>query len=140
MKSELNSKLAVSGVDVLIESTEKFENELGGLSEAERTAVVKSINECASQFPAQSADGYCKLHSLYLPLGLDGYESSLYVLEVSQKIRIVLSIDEDPIFNHVVLTLFRAVEHDDFDAARKDVAESLYQELLHRDHEPVPIA
>lgn len=127
-------------MDVLIESTRKFEKELGRLSESERIKVVKSINECAGQSSTQAADGYRKLDPLSQPLGLDEYESSLYVLKASQKIRVILSIDEDPIFNRVVLTLFRAVRHDDLDAAQKDIAESLYQGLLHRNREPVPTA
>lgn len=102
--------------------------------------MVKSINECAGQSSTQAADGYRKLDPLSQPLGLDEYESSLYVLKASQKIRVILSIDEDPIFNRVVLTLFRAVRHDDLDAAQKDIAESLYQGLLHRNREPVPTA
>jgi hypothetical protein len=51
-----------------------------------------------------------------------------------------LSVDEDPIFGQVIFTLFRVVKHDDLDKAYKSVAQSLYQDLLHRDQEMAAIA
>jgi mRNA-degrading endonuclease RelE of RelBE toxin-antitoxin system len=118
-------------VDVLIESTRSFEKDLGKLSEDEKAAVVKKINDCASLFPTQKADIYRKLRRLPLPSDLNGYESSLYTLRVSQKLRVILAVDEDPIFGQVIFTLFRAVNQGDLDKAYKSVAESLYQELFH---------
>ncbi|PSB21276.1 hypothetical protein C7B65_04930 [Phormidesmis priestleyi ULC007] len=127
-------------MDVLIESTKGFEKDLGKLSEGDKAAVIQKINDCASLFPTQKADVYRKLRRLGLPSNLNGYESSLYTLRVSQKLSVVLSVDEDPIFGQVIFTLFRAVKHDDLDQAYKDVAESLYQGLLHYDRETAQIS
>ncbi|MCA1993053.1 MAG: hypothetical protein LDL41_13605 [Coleofasciculus sp. S288] len=125
----------VRNVDVLIESTKGFEKDVARLSEADKAAAIQKINDCASLFPTQKADVYRKLRRLPLPSSLNGYESSLYTLRVSQKLRVVLAVDEDPIFGQVIFTLFRAVKHDDLDKAYKGVAESLYQELLHHNQE-----
>jgi len=127
-------------VDVLIESTRSFEKDIGGLSEDEKAAVVKKINDCASLFPTQKADVYRKLRRLPLPSDINGYESSLYTLKVSQKLRVILAVDEDPIFGQVIFTLFRVVKHDDLDKAYKGVAESLYQGLLHHNRETARIS
>ncbi|QLE52137.1 hypothetical protein FD724_31525 [Nostoc sp. C057] len=127
-------------MDVLIESTSSFEKDLGRLSEDEKTAAVQKINNCASLFPTQKADVYRKLRRLPLPSDINGYESSLYTLRVSQKLRVILTVDEDPIFGQVIFTLFRVVKHDDLDKAYKGVAESLYQELLHHDREAARIS
>jgi hypothetical protein len=127
-------------VDVLIESTSSFEKDLGRLSEDEKTAAVQKINNCASLFPTQKADVYRKLRRLPLPSDINGYESSLYTLRVSQKLRVILTVDEDPIFGQVIFTLFRVVKHDDLDKAYKGVAESLYQGLLHHDREAARIS
>lgn len=132
-------KLAVLSVDILIESTRRFEKDLDKLSEDERAKVIRKINDCASLFPTQKTDGYRKLQRLLLPLDLNGYESSLYTLKVSQDLMTILTVDEDPIFGQVVFTLFRAVRHDELNEANKRVAESLYQELLHHNREPVQI-
>lgn len=127
-------------MDVLIESTRSFEKDIGGLSEDEKAAVVKKINDCASLFPTQKADVYRKLRRLPLPSDINGYESSLYTLKVSQKLRVILAVDEDPIFGQVIFTLFRVVKHDDLDKAYKGVAESLYQGLLHHNRETARIS
>ncbi|MEG4348005.1 hypothetical protein QUB70_32735 [Microcoleus sp. A003_D6] len=125
-------RLAVCNVDILIESTKGFENDLTKLSEDERAAVIKKINDCASLFPTQKADVYRKLRRLRLPSNLNGYESSLYTLRVYRTLMVIWAVDEDPIFGQVIFTLFRVVKHDDLDKAYQGVAESLYQDLLHQ--------
>ncbi|MCC5660483.1 hypothetical protein LC608_26595 [Nostoc sp. XA010] len=133
-------RLAVRNVDVLIESIRSFEKDLGRLSEDEKAAAIQKINDCASLFPTQKADVYRKLRRLPLPSDINGYESSLYTLRVSQKLRVILTVDEDPIFGQVIFTLFRVVKHDELDKAYKGVAESLYQGLLHQNQETARIS
>ena len=122
-------------MDILIESTKGFEKDIAKLSEDERAAVIKKINDCASLFPTKKSDVYRKLRRLRLPSNLNGYESSLYTLRVSRTLRVIWTVDEDPIFGQVIFTLFRAVKHDDLDKAYQSVAESLYQDLLHQNLE-----
>ena len=127
--------MAVGNVDVLIESTRGFEKDITKLSEDEKAAAIQKINDCASLFPTQKADAYRKLRRLRTSSDLNGYESSLYTLKVSQKLRVILTVDEDPIFEQVIFTLFRAVKYDDLDKVYQSVADSLYQELLHYNRE-----
>ena len=127
-------------MDVLIESTKRFEKDIASLSEDDKAAVIKKINDCASLFPTQKADVYRKLRSLPLPSALNGYTSSLYTLKISVKLRVILAVDEDPIFGQVIFTLFRVVKHDELDKAYQGVAESLYQELLHHNREAAQIS
>ncbi len=127
-------------MDILIESTRNFEQDLERLSNEEKAITVKKINDCASLFPTQKVDVYRKLRRLSLLSGLNGYESSLYTLKVSQKLRVILAVDEDPIFGQVIFTLFRVVEHDDIDTMYRGIAESLYQDILHHDREPAQIS
>ena len=127
-------------MDILIESTRNFEQDLERLSNEEKAITVKKINDCASLFPTQKVDVYRKLRRLSLLSGLNGYESSPCTLKVSQKLRVILAVDEDPIFGQVIFTLFRVVEHDDIDAVYRGIAESLYQDILHHDREPAQIS
>ncbi|MCC5620307.1 hypothetical protein [Nostoc sp. CHAB 5715] len=133
-------KFRVPNVDVLIESTRSFEKDLGRLSEDEKATTVKKINDCASLFLTQKADVYRKLRRLPLPSDINGYESSLYTLRVSQKLRVILTVDEDPIFGQVIFTLFRVVKYDELDKAYKGVAETLYQGLLHHNQKTARIS
>jgi hypothetical protein len=127
-------------MDILIESTRGFERDIDKLSEEQKAATIRKINDCASLFPIQKADVYRKLHRLPLISVINGYESSLYTFKVSYKLTVILTVDEDPIFGQVIFTLFRVVKHDDLDKAYRSVAESLYQDLLHRDRELAAIA
>lgn len=127
-------------MDVLIESTKSFEKDLSQLSEEDQAATIKKIDDCASLFPIQKADVYRKLCRLHLSSKLNGYESSLYSLKISQKIRVILTVDEDPIFRQVIFTLFRVIKHSELDQAYKGVAEALYQDLLHHKRETAPIS
>lgn len=127
-------------MDILIESTKNFEKDISELNRDDKAITVKTINDCASQFSTQRADVYRKLRRLRLPSGLNGYDSSLYTLKVSQKLRVILSLDEDPIFGQAIFTLFRVIERDDLDRAYQGVAESLYQEIRHHNQETAQIS
>jgi hypothetical protein len=127
-------------VDVLIESTTDFEKDLDLLGEDYKAVIVEKINDCANLFPIQKSNVYGKLHHLPLPASLNGYESSLYMLKISEELGVILTVDEDPIFGQVIFTLFRAVQHDDLAQAYSAVAESLYQDLFHHSFETARIS
>lgn len=127
-------------MDILIESTKNFEKDISKLSSDDKADTVKKINDCASQFSTQDAHVYRELHRPPLASGLNGYESSLYTLDVSENLRVILSVDEDPIFEQVIFTLFRVVNPDNLGKAYQDVAEALYQEILHHNQEIVPVS
>lgn len=127
-------------MNVLIESTKDFELDLAELNQDEKAATVQTINTCVNLFSTQQADQYRKLRRLQLPLSIDGYDFSLYILEVSQGLTVILTVDEDPIFEQIIFTLFRVVEQDDLDRAYQNVAKSLYQDLLTHDRKTAQIS
>jgi hypothetical protein len=122
-------------MDILIESTNNFEKDLSILTEGEKERAIQEINHYAELFPTQREKVYLQLHQLPLPSVLDGYDSSLYILRISEALSVILTVDEDPIFGQVVFTLFRAVQYGNVDKAYKSVAEALYQDFLCQDRE-----
>jgi hypothetical protein len=58
-------------------------------------------------------------------------------MQISPESRIILTVDEDPIFDQVILTLFRVANRDDFNKAYQVVVESLYKDLLRQELEVV---
>lgn len=122
-------------MDVLIESTKKFEKDIAKLSEHEKEIAIRKINGCAELFIVDKPNVYRKLKPLRIHL--NGYDSSLYTMKISLKLIVVLTIDEDPIFGQVIFTLFRIVKHDDLDKAYKGVVESLYQDMHYQEREIV---
>ncbi|MFN7639666.1 MAG: hypothetical protein ACK6CP_15835 [Pseudanabaena sp.] len=122
-------------MDILIESTSRFEQDLSSMSEGEKDIAIQKINDCAALFPEHKINAYRKLRRL--PLSISGYDSSLYTMRISPESRIILAVDEDPIFGQVILTLFRVANRDDFNKAYQVVVESLYKDLLRQELEVV---
>jgi hypothetical protein len=122
-------------MDILIESTSRFEQDLSSMSEGEKDIAIQKINDCAALFPEHKINAYRKLRRL--PLNISGYDSSLYTMQISPESRIILAVDEDPIFGQVILTLFRVANRDDFNKAYQVVVESLYKDLLRQELEVV---
>jgi hypothetical protein len=122
-------------MDILIESTSRFEQDLSSMSEGEKDIAIQKINDCAALFPEHKINAYRKLSRL--PLNISGYDSSLYTMRISPESRIILAVDEDPIFGQVILTLFRVANRDDFNKAYQVVVESLYKDLLRQELEVV---
>lgn len=127
-------------MDVLIESTRKFEQDLDQLCKYDRATVVAEVNACASLFPNHETDGYRKLHQLDLLIDFNDCESSLYTLKLSKGMRAILSVDEDPIFDQVIFTLFRVVKEKELKRGYRDIAKSLYQDFLQTSREPVEVS
>jgi len=99
------------------------------LGAQDKSRVAVAIDRYAATFDTKldisTQHVYCP-HKVVLPEGLD---SSLYVLWVSPQLRVILTIEEDPLFEQKIVTLFRAVKHDEIDRAFNSIAESLYQQM-----------
>ncbi|AIE74473.2 MULTISPECIES: hypothetical protein [unclassified Synechocystis] len=117
-------------MDISIELTRGFEHDLQHLSPEERTEIESKIDSCASLFFTDPALMYRSLDYLPFPSKLDAYDSSLYAFSVTPDLRVILAIDEDPIFDQVIFTLFRVVEWEHLHKAHQAVAESLYEEII----------
>jgi hypothetical protein len=122
-------------MDILIESTSTFEQDLSNMSEGEKDLAIQKINDCAALFPEHKLNAYRKLSRL--PLNISGYDSSLYTMRISPESKIILAVDEDPIFGQVIFTLFRIANEDDFNKAYQGVVESLYKDMHCQELEPV---
>jgi hypothetical protein len=119
-------------MDVLIDSTKTFEEDLEKLSPEKKAITIQEINHCATLFYSSNAHAYRKLDTIPLLSGLNGYESSLYILRVSGNLRVILTVDEDPIFQQTIFTLFRVVKRSDLGMSYNSIAESLYREIMHQ--------
>lgn len=126
-------------MEVIIESTKGFESDIAKLNKDEKTAVIETINSCVGLFSTNKIALYNQLRQLALPSLANGYDSSLYTLPVSKQLTVILTIDEDPIFQQNIFTLFRVINDTELDTAYKELAEFLYQELLYKHPETAQI-
>lgn len=116
-------------MDILIESTKDFEQDLEQFSKTEKFNIIKTMNH---YFELLSKDKNLfyqyseQLRKIHLN---KHYDSSIYSLKINEKIRIILTIDDDPIYDSTIVTLFRVVTTEEALKAYTSVAESLYQDF-----------
>lgn len=118
-------------MELLFESTKSFEKELSKFQAKDKKSIIKKINMYCSLLGNEDKSEFYKNTSQPFKAMLKQNDSStLYVLRVGHDIRVVLTVDDDPIFNQIIITLMRVIRHSDMDKAYKGVMESLYQEKL----------
>jgi Txe/YoeB family toxin of Txe-Axe toxin-antitoxin module len=116
-------------MDVLIESTRDFEQDLEQFSNTEKFKIIKKLNSYVELLSIDKNLFYkhsAQLRNIRLK---ENYDSSIYSLRINENLRIILTIDDDPIFERTVITLFRAVKAEDAAKAYNSVAETLYQDF-----------
>jgi hypothetical protein len=61
-----------------------------------------------------------------------GLTSSLCSMRLDRDFRIILAVDDDPVFGQTLVTLFRVVAHDQLEPAYRSLAQALYRDQLVR--------
>ncbi|MBD2493838.1 hypothetical protein BCD64_18580 [Nostoc sp. MBR 210] len=122
-------------MEILIESTKEFEKDLEKFNNREKFKIVKKLNryvDLISKNRNLLENQAFKLKNIKFNTE---YDSSLYALIIDKEIRIILTIDDDPIFDTTVITLFRVVSTEDATQAYNSVAEYLYQDFSMQNQE-----
>lgn len=117
-------------MELLFESTDKFEKDLNKFSEREKSQIVEKLNcQCATL--RNGFKDFYKLAGRPLKISLNnGFKSSLYSLKVNRDVKVILTVDDDPLFEQIIITLMRVVRHRDLKKAFRGIAESLYQKNI----------
>ena len=131
VRLQRQSKLAIRAVAVnlLFNTTEDFETDLSNFDQLARERIAERVNLVAGEW---IHDKKAFARSARQPFAItldDGYESSLYAVEVGPKIVALLTIEDDPIFGQIVVTLLRVVESAQLDAIVKTSVETLYRDF-----------
>ncbi len=117
-------------MEIIIESTQRFENSLAQLNQKCKELVIEKINGCTQQFSEDKMHVYNNLDQLKNSALPNNYQSSLHTLRISPDLRVILTIDEDPIFSQTIFTLFDVVEPQDLEKMHQEIAADLYQYLI----------
>lgn len=120
---------------IRFESTKKFEKELEKFQSKEKNRIILKLNQYSQLLESDTGDFY---KHAYQPVKLKlvgDNESSLYALRVGPDIRIIMTVDEDPLFDQVIITLLHVVRHSKLDKVFKGIAESIYQNALNSDND-----
>jgi mRNA-degrading endonuclease RelE of RelBE toxin-antitoxin system len=117
-------------MDLLFESTKKFEQDLEQFNKTDKSTIIKQINQSFEILLTDKSLFYQNTNQLKKIKVVKNYDSSLYSLRIDKKIRVIFTIDEDPIFDRTLITLFRVVNAEDASQAYISIAKSLYQDFM----------
>ena len=119
----------LANMEIIIESTQRFETSIAQLDQECKQSVIEKINDCTQQFSKDKMPVYNNLEQLKFLSLPNNYQSSLYTLRVSPNLKVILTIDEDPIFSQTIFTLFDVVDSQDLEKAQVEIASDLYRDL-----------
>ncbi|NET02388.1 MAG: hypothetical protein F6K62_09165 [Sphaerospermopsis sp. SIO1G2] len=126
-------------MDILIESTKDFEKDLEQFTDAEKFKIIKEMNSNFELLSSNSNSFYEHSEQLRnIKLNHD-YDSTIYCLKINNERRVILTIDDDPIFDCILITLFRLVEHKNAQQAYNAVAEIIYRDFTVEEKQPLKI-
>ena len=116
-------------MNLLFNSTEDFEQDLRTFDDATRQSIVERVNSVAQSFIENKSSFARQARQPYRIELNNGFDSSLYSVRVEPGIRLVLTIENDPLFEQVNVTLMRVVKRGDLREAYETAARNLYQHL-----------
>ena len=120
-------------MNILFQSSEKFEKDIKSFQTKEREKIISKINFYCSDLNSNGKLFYQHAYRPFKVILPNDFGSSLYVLRITSDIRVILTQDEDPLFDQVIVTLLRVVRQNSLEKAFKGMAESLYQENINFD-------
>lgn len=62
----------------------------------------------------------------------DGFTSSLYSLRAGRGTRVIMAVDDDPVFGQTMITLFQVVPHGELELSFHSIARMLYGNPIQR--------
>ena len=117
-------------MELVYHYTQGFENDLSQLSKTLKDEIAVDMNRYGERLLTNPSEFYQHVSQPYPIQLINGYESSLYSLPIGTPLSVIATVDEDPIFDQLIVTLMRAVKADEAMQAYSCVAESLYQDWL----------
>jgi hypothetical protein len=121
-------------MDLMFQDTESFQEGWQWLDPTLRGKLATELNDCCQLLLYDSEAFHQLVENIQQPLS-GGLNASIYVLPVDTW-RIVFTMDEDPVFGQVVVTLLRVVQADHLANTLGSVARMLYGGFSNDDGEP----
>ena len=114
------------------QTTPEFRNDLNRLNSEDRARVAVALRRSYDLLRNNRGGFFARAKRPQAIQLKGGFSSSLYSLPVGRDIRLIAAVDEDPVFAQTLVTLFRAVHHNELDRAYRSVASGLYRNQIQR--------
>lgn len=116
-------------MDVQINITKDFDKDLKKMPTSDNQAISVKINYLIDLLRADQKIGR-QLYRLHKIPQIGDINSSIYLYKINKSIRIILTFEDDPLFDQKIITLLRAVHHDKLENTFKGLQEAIYQSYL----------
>ena len=128
-RSKLNVEFGVIAMNLLFNTTEDFATDGSNFDPLTRAQIAERVNLVAQAW-MHDKETFAHYARQTNEVKLDNdYQSSLYAVQVEPNVSALLSIEDDPIFGQVVVTLLRVVESAQLDATYRALVEALYRDF-----------
>lgn len=101
------------------------------LNKNEQNKMMLIINQKVRGYIENGDQRYIFQEKFFSKLGQ--FDSTVYCLKVTPKIRAILSIDEDPIFEKVVVNIFALCNPEKMNIEMQGIMEALYQKMINEE-------
>lgn len=101
------------------------------LNKNEQNKMMLIINQKVKGYIENGDQRYIFQEKIFSKLGQ--FDSTVYCLKVTPKIRAILSIDEDPIFEKVVVNIFALCNPEKMNIEMQGIMEALYQKMINEE-------
>lgn len=123
---------AAEPIAITEQTTPEFRNDLNRLNSEDRARVAIALHRSYDLLRNNRGGFFARARRPQAIQLKGGFSSSLYSLWVGRDIRLIAAVDEDPVFARTLVTLFRAVHHEELDRAYRSVASDLYRSQIQR--------
>lgn len=101
------------------------------LNHNEQDQMMRLIDQRVKRYIEDGDKRYIFQEKSFSKLGQ--FDSTVYCLKVNTKIRAILSIDEDPIFEKIVVNVFTLCSLEKMNIEMQGIMESLYQKMINKE-------
>lgn len=101
------------------------------LNHNEQDQMMRLIDQRVKRYIEDGDKRYIFQEKSFSKLGQS--DSTVYCLKVNTKIRAILSIDEDPIFEKIVVNVFTLCSLEKMNVEMQGIMESLYQKMINEE-------
>ena len=101
------------------------------LGKKEQDVIIGIIHKRIMEYMENNDCRYIHQDAYFSKLG--NFDSTVYYLKISLRERAIISIDEDPIFEKTIVSIFDICTCDKLEVEIKGIMESLYQKMINSD-------
>ena len=116
--------------NLIIELTNDCEKKFYHFSQKEQDQIIKKTEYLGELYITDRVEFYRNAHQpVFFKLN-NKFDSSLYYFKINKELRIIASVDEDPIFESVTITLLSVFKDGHIEKNFKLAAQSFYRQFV----------